>query len=225
LTQKGEEIFESRNIARRYLLGQFAIDFLPVLQLDYLANVFGSSSNARYFKMVGLFKLIRLFRISKIIQNLTVTEEFKAFLKIMQLTLYLFIYIHLVGCLWFYVVDWNDAWIPPLDFIDATTVLYDEDGKKILYQYAMSFYHAVLMLGGNELGPITPAENLFAAVAMVAAAIIQAQIFGEMAVLLIIINRDSTAFQEKMDTANTAMANINLSPELQNTVRDYFLFT
>jgi hypothetical protein len=36
----------------------------------------------------------------------------------------------------------------------------------------MGFYHSVLMLGGNEIGPVTNSEMLFAALAMVAAAII-----------------------------------------------------
>lgn len=81
------------------------------------------------------------------------------------------------------------------------------------------------MLGGNELGPVTPMECLFVACAMVAAAIIQANIFGEMAVLLTIIDRDSTEFQDKMDTANTAMSNISMPPDLQNKVRDYYIST
>jgi hypothetical protein len=74
--------------------------------------------------MLGLLKLIRILRLSKIIRNLSVSEELKALFKILQLTLYLFLYIHLVGCLWFYFVDWSDKWIPPLDFIDAKTELY-----------------------------------------------------------------------------------------------------
>lgn len=127
------EIFDSKKIAKVYLLGMFVIDLLPVIQLDYLVRIFAGARDARYIRILGLLKLVRLFRISKIIQNLTITEEFKAVLKIFQLLLYLCVYIHCVGCLWFYIVDWEDVWIPPLDFIDAITVLYDEESKKIIY--------------------------------------------------------------------------------------------
>jgi len=123
--------------------------------------------------MLGMLKLIRVFRIGTIIQNMKIDEEIKALLKILQLTLYLCIYLHNVGCLWFYVVDWSDEWIPPLNYIDAITLLYDEEGRIIPYQYAMSFYYSVLMFGGNEIGPTLAPEFLFASIFMVAAAIIQ----------------------------------------------------
>lgn len=77
-------------------------------------------------------------------------------------------------------------WIPPTDFLTGTTVLYQES---ILYQYSSSFYHAVLMLGGNEIGPRTNFELGFVAYIMLAGAIINANIFGEMAVLVTMINR------------------------------------
>lgn len=89
----------------------------------------------------------------------------------------------------------------------------------------MSFYYSVLMFGGNEIGPTLELEFAFVSITMVAAAIIQSQIFGEMAVLLVVISRRSSEFQEKVDTANTAMNNINLPPQIQGQVRDYFLFT
>jgi len=41
LTNKNEEIFDKRKIAMRYLLGQFTIDILPVLQLDLLVRASG----------------------------------------------------------------------------------------------------------------------------------------------------------------------------------------
>jgi len=46
-----------------------------------------------------------------------------------------------------------------------------------------------------------------------------------MVVLMEVISRRSNEFQEKVDTANTAMSNINLPDPLQAKVRDYFLFT
>jgi hypothetical protein len=45
------------------------------------------------------------------------------------------------------------------------------------------------MLGGNEIGPRTNFELGFVAYIMLAGAIINANIFGEMAVLVTMINR------------------------------------
>ena len=45
---------------------------------------------------------------------------------------------------------------------------------------------------------------------MLAGAIINANIFGNMAVLIQNMNRKDTKFQEQIDTANTAMKNLKL---------------
>jgi len=95
----------------------------------------------------------------------------------------------------------------------------------ISFKYLTAVYYAVCMLGGNELGPVTTFESFFIASIMLSGAIINANIFGEMAVLVTIISRKSTMFQAKVDTANTAMDNIMLPHHLQGKIRDYFLFT
>ena len=45
---------------------------------------------------------------------------------------------------------------------------------------------------------------------MLAGAIINANIFGEMAVLVQALGRKEANFQNKVDTANTAMSNVGL---------------
>ena len=49
-------------------------------------------------------------------------------------------------------------------------------------------------------------------------AIINANIFGNMAVLISALNRKTALFQEKLDTANTAMKNMKISSKLQSKV-------
>jgi len=81
------------------------------------------------------------------------------------------------------------------------------------------------MLASNELGPRTPAEYLFVSVMMIVGALIMANIFGEMAVLAQVMTKKQVKFQEQIDTANTAMKNLVIGPEVQQEVRNYFLFT
>ena len=54
---------------------------------------------------------------------------------------------------------------------------------------------------------------------------INAIIFGNMAVLLQGMNRKASIFQEKLDTANTAMVNMKISEHLQDTVQSYIMQT
>lgn len=113
-------------------------------------------------------------------------------IKVIQLLFYLFLYIHILGCAWFFIVNQSQIWIPPLHFISyKDNDQYTSDNTR---KYFLSMYHAVLMLGGNEMGPRTHFEMGFVAFVMLAGAIINANIFGEMAVLVQMINRKSTKF-------------------------------
>lgn len=63
---------------------------------------------------------------------------------------------------------------------------------------------------------------------MLFSAIVNALIFGEMAVLVEAISRKETEFQEKIDTSNTAMKyslSLSLPDSLQEEVRNFFIFT
>jgi hypothetical protein len=48
----------------------------------------------------------------------------------------------------------------------------------------MALYHAVLMLGANEMGPVNEEELIFCVATLIITNILNAQIFGEMAVLV-----------------------------------------
>ena len=102
--------------------------------------------------MAGLLKLTRVTRISKIIRDLSVKEETKALFKIIQLTFYLFLYIHIIACLWWYIIEFEDSWIPPLNYIDSKVEIF-LPGASTEFRYGTAMYYAVLILGGNELGP------------------------------------------------------------------------
>lgn len=86
-------------------------------------------------------------------------------------------------------------------------------------------YISILIFGGNEIGGTNEIELAFSGMAMLFSIIINALIFGEMAVLVEAISRKETEFQEKIDTSNTAMQNLKLPNELQDEVRDFLIFT
>ena len=60
------------------------------------------------------------------------------------------------------------------------------------------------------MAPRTGLEIFFIDVILLTCAIINANIFGEMAVLVSISSRKSAAFQDQIDVANTAMKNMKV---------------
>jgi len=136
---------------------------------------------------------------------------------------------HILGCFWFIVISAEKEWIPPLDFIYAGTPkikrFYDETETDVTYRYLVSLYCAVLALGGNEMGPRTDFEITTMIMILLGCTIFNANIFGEMTVLVQMGSRKATGFQEQVDVANTAMKNINLPQEAQQKVRTYLITT
>jgi hypothetical protein len=56
-------------------------------------------------------------------------------------------------------------------------------------------------------------------------AIINANIFGQLAVILSAINRKASRFQEKFDITTTTMKNLNLPEKLQTKVTGFLTYT
>ena len=94
--------------------------------------------------------------------------------------------LHIFACLWNYMCEQEQYWIPPLDFVwtGKYPKLYRFYGQSLFYRYIVHYYNAVLFLGGNEMGPRTNIEILTCTAILIAMAIINATLFGNMAVLI-----------------------------------------
>ena len=107
-------VTEPRAIAVNYLAGNFWIDFLSTVPLDTLAGIFMRKQNAERFKLFAILKLIRVVRLNRIIRGLPAARQIKATLKIMNLTFFLMLYVHCVGCMWYFMIKQDQLWVPPL---------------------------------------------------------------------------------------------------------------
>lgn len=94
-----------------------------------------------------------------------------------------------------------------------------------MYQYIVSLYYSVLMLAGNDNAPQTEIEITFTTVMLLAAAIINANIFGNIAVILQQLNRKQSSFHEKVENATNTMRNLAIPEILQNKVHSYLTST
>ena len=112
--------------------------------------------------------------------------------------------------------------MPPLDYVWVKTDFYE---KGLVYQYFLSVYHAVLMFTGNDIGPRESYQILFVSFFVMIGAIINANLLGQLAVILSSINRKASLFQEKFDITTTAMKNLNLPEDIQTKVIGFLMYT
>jgi hypothetical protein len=181
----GKEIIKPYKIALAYIKGRFLLDFLSVFTFHWF-------SSAKSLTLFGLLKLARIGRLSKIIDNLNMKEDIKMSIKLLKLFFYLVLFVHLTACTWFWIITKSELWWPPLDWMYLESDLYESSKTK---QYWSSFYHAVLMLYGNELGPRTEGEMIFVGIVLILGAVINANIFGTMAVILQELSMAEMKFQ------------------------------
>lgn len=120
------------------------------------------------------------------------------------------------------LVKQDEKWIPPLDYVFIETHIYKDT---LSMRYWNAIYHSTLLLAGNDLGPRGDLQLIFCVITLLICAIINANIFGNLAVLVSALNRKSTQFQEKFDTVNTAMKNMKLPEETQKRVQNYIMST
>ena len=112
-------------------------------------------------------------------------------LKLFKLIFMIIIYIHCLACLWYVIVKSEKVWVPPLDYVDPEADLYE---ATIVHKYFISIYHAVLLLTGNDILPIGTFQIAFCGVFITIGAIINANIFGNMALIISELNKKSAEF-------------------------------
>lgn len=219
----GDEIFDSRLIAKNYLVGRFWIDLMSCIPSDLLSKALGYDQDkglntGSIISMFALMKLGRISRLNRIITYLRAKNDFKMLIRIGQLIFFLLMYIHLVSCAWWIIVNYDQEWVP----ISDRSLIFE---KEVSYQYWISFYTAVQLLVGGEVGTRNSLQACFGAFMIMFGALLTAIIFGDMAVLMSNMNIRQTKFQESQNAVNTAMKNLRLPDTLQQHVSDYLIFT
>ena len=133
-----------------------------------------------------MLKIVRVLRLNRIIMFLNAREYIKLYLKLMKTIFYLIIYLHICGCAWFFIVEQDEVWIPPLDNSFLPTHLYE---YSITKKYLMAAYHSVLILTGNDLGPRSIGQLIFVSLFITVGALINAVLFSELANIVQLLNK------------------------------------
>lgn len=132
-------------------------------------------------------------------------------LKVFKIIFFLIIYLHCVGCCWFWIVSISQSWLPSSHEFDGGNFYQ----KSIFSQYLTSMYHSVLLFTGNDVNSQNLYEFLYCIPILIAGALINANIFGEVAVIVTSSNRQTMKFQERIDITRNSMRNLNLPESLQ----------
>lgn len=136
----------------------------------------------------------------------------------------------MVACLLYRVFSINQEWWPATEFM-FYGLRHDEKNYDDFYswhwfkRYCQMLYQSAIQFSLVEICPRTEIELAFVAVCMILSAMINALLFGIFAELLAVLAERSSRFQEKMDNANSAMCQVELSDELRKNVRGYFFKT
>ena len=108
----GQEIDEKSQIACPYLKFQFWIDFVSTVPFDAILGLFMNKENVKNVTLFSICKIIRIFRLEKIISAMTSTEDVKLTLRLFKLCAIIIIYIHLTSCLFFWLAKIDSKWMP-----------------------------------------------------------------------------------------------------------------
>ena len=81
------------------------------------------------------------------------------------------------------------------------------------------------MLTGNDIGPRGEFQLSFVSFFLFVGAIINAILFGNMAVMAQSLNRKASMFREKVEHASEAMKNLNMPSLIRGDIENYLSYT
>ena len=123
--KSGEEVYQLKGIAWNYIKTRFTIDVLATVPFDFIISIF-TSENVSLLELFAVLKLVRVFRLSRIITFLNFKNDVKIQMKLVKLIFFLVTYLHCFACVWFWIANSDQTWIPPLDYVYLGTTLWEE---------------------------------------------------------------------------------------------------
>ena len=131
----GLVIVDRWKIAKNYMCGsRFFVDVLASFPFEILLPSADAADTEqddaqvqRFQQLTGLFKLIRLLRLGRIVTFMKMRQDFKLGFRIVSLVSMFLLLIHWLGCILFIFVEDKETsfWLPPFDLNWQTTEFYN----------------------------------------------------------------------------------------------------
>ncbi len=109
---EGEEIEAGLRLFLNYLFSfRFILDLITTIPFDLIAKLMGTYSIdiQKALSATRMLKFIRVGGITNLIASLRFEKSTKTLIKILQLLLYMVLFVHIQGCLFFFCVRYYSS--------------------------------------------------------------------------------------------------------------------
>lgn len=204
------EFIDDRDaIYRSYRKRALPLDVLAAFPFYMILTLFDSPLVLEIAVYANLLRLIKLFRIGRIITRIRNSKRLNpSFIRMMLLIFWILITAHLISCGWIFMTGGS------------------QDGMS-LNRYVRAFYWTVTTLTTIGYGDVTPdaantGQILFVIVIELIGAGMYGFIIGNIANIIANIDVAKSQYQEKMEKISTFMKYKHIPPELRDKINDYY---
>jgi len=230
-----ELVKDRRKIAAAYVRGFFFVDLIASIPMELIGLAIGQEEGtntngaqaatlAKALRIPRLFRLLRMMRLFRLLQGplkarLTYFFYYSSHanaLKLLRLLCAIMLICHYAACI-FYGGAAPQVWYRMED-CDGTSCYHASTPMK----YVTSFYTIFLLMNGEETGPKTDNERLFAIAAILTGSVMVATIFGNVSIIIMNFSADQSAYRKKMESLYENMNHLQLPQGLKARIVDYY---
>ena len=198
-----ETVFKSYRRKAMYL------DILAALPLYMILSLFSNPRIIEIAIFINLLRLIKLFRIGRMISRIRNNKRLNAsFIRMALLIFWILIAAHLISCGWIFMTG-------------------GLGGADRLNRYIVAFYWTVTTLTTIGYGDVTPdqsnnAQIMFIIIVELIGAGMYGFIIGNIANIIANIDIAKSQYQEKMEKVSTFMKYKHIPHDLKDKINDYY---
>lgn len=111
-SKTGEEMTSRCDIFSNYVTTMFLLDILATVPIYEMFCLILSGNMSKQVQLLSMLKLVRVFRLQKVITYMNTTDDIKLTLQLVKTSIFLFIFIHISACVWFQIAIDDKKWVP-----------------------------------------------------------------------------------------------------------------
>ena len=181
-------------------------------------------------KLGRLLKNIRLLRVGRLLNFIVgqhsankIQMQFANYSAIAWLFLFFLVVAHLTGCYFYFICDYDVSVSPPDTWIWSQGIHRFQD-PTLWEMYVTSLYNAMLALLGDRLDTRRTIEKSMCIPIILIGAVLNATLFGQMALLISNINRSKNRFTERTNDCREQITSLGLDQKIWERVHDFLDF-
>jgi len=211
----GEEVCRKSLIAKRYVLSwQFGLDLVASIPWSFV-----DLAAPGYSGSAGIFRLVRLLRLSSLLKRMKAKENFKNTVRFLQILLLFVLLTHWTVCIFRAVVSASgDEWVTTRD-LEYSKDMYAESALSVYFSF--SFYSSLMVQTGGDMLPLSVSETLTVTILELTALVIGTLLYSDMLGVIGRASERSSRVNEKLDTLNIMYSYLQLPNSLVKQINLY----